>query len=343
MVTAMAISMTYTEWTRCRTAVTLSLPRSGGCWESDLHQRLPSGRGVEDQFITSSNVGNTVSGLTAPSGSIFQTIIYGGQNNDGPSLPGQNNLQGTLPFSSNSATTWTGTFSGADAAGDYNVDIMSFRAPGAALGIFGNQFLNSPTVTSGALSVTLTPRTSAGVLWAFVAWNDATHTMSCSDAHNGSWAAIDSPVNATISSTTMRFQTFWVANTTTSSITPTCTVSSGGTITTGQAWLAVHEILGVSTLDTHPAVASGTGSGTNATCGTTGTLASANEYVATGIVVASRINVPSVAITNQQSYTAGSFGDASGDIVVNATTSLTPVWTLYTSGDTFACAVNTFK
>jgi hypothetical protein len=316
------------------------------------------GTGSGLQFFESSDQADTASGTASPSGAVFMTATYGGQVQDGPSLPGQNNIQAIGPFSSNSSTTWTGTFSGVDAIGLYASEVMSFRASGASLGIFGNQYLNTHTaVTTGACSAStpclqqaITPRTTAGVLWAFVAWDDATHTMVCTDGTNGTWNAVDSPVGATIGATAMRFQTFWVLNTTASAITAQCKESSGGTLTTDTAWMAVHEILGVTTIDAHPAVAHGTASasgntlgGFDATCSATGTLSTANEYIAVGVVVGSADRNANLSFTNQQTYSAGAKGDSSGDLVVNATTTFTPVINAETGSDTFACAVTTFK
>lgn len=300
------------------------------------------GVGAGLQIAVASNQGDTVNGISAPSGAGFMTATYAGQNQDGPTLPGENNFQGIGSFSSNAATTWTVTFSGSDAAGIWGFDVMSFLSSGASLGIFGNRFENTPTVTSGAMSVSaFSPRTSSGVIWVFMAWDGTTNTVSCADTINGTYNAVDSPVNFTIGGTAMRFQTFWVANTTTSSITPKCTISSGGT--TGTSWMGMHEIIGVTTLDVHPAVKGGTATGTAGACNATGTLGTANEYIATGIVVASTEYDPGTVLTNQQNYNAGAKGDASGDLVVAATTSQTLSWTLDTSGDTYGCAVNSFR
>jgi len=299
------------------------------------------GLGAGLQFMTSSDGGNTCESSTAPSGAIAEHSSYGGQLRDGPSLPSQNNCFFVVPFSGNAATTYTATFNDpTEAIGTWVSEVVSLRSSGAGLNIFSPQITNSPTVSSNKLSVTLTPR-SGSLLWAFVGWDNTSATMSCSDPNNGTWTAVDSPVNGTAGTLGgMSAQTFYVSNVAGSSTKVTCTAS--GTITTGKAWLAVHEIVGVSTLDQHPAIVTSNSSATGS-CNTTGTTAAAAEYVATGIIVGNSISQAQPAFTIRQFYNAGTFGDSSGDIVVASTGTYTANWTLDINPDAYMCAINTFK
>lgn len=107
---------------------------------------------------------NTSVSLSAPSGSLFGSSTYGGQDLNGPSQPDENNLWASLANTSASAQTWTDVMASASAnVGGWSAEADSFLASGGTLSgpSFSSLSTNQGTA-SATLAVTI-PSTVSGI------------------------------------------------------------------------------------------------------------------------------------------------------------------------------------
>lgn len=119
-------------------------------------------------FAASSQHTNTAGSVSAPTGALFESTTWGGQNRDGPSLPDQNNFWGTLPNTSNASQTWTyGTIFNTADEGNYGAEIASFASATGAFSGGPSQVQDVTAQVSSCaspctLAVPLTTATSSG-------------------------------------------------------------------------------------------------------------------------------------------------------------------------------------
>lgn len=277
---------------------------------------------------------DTCTGSPSPSGSLFTSDTYDGQDVNGPSRPDQNNCWRLYKHTNQNAQTDTWSLTGGAAAQNWDATVSIYPDQSATKYPMFVQSSGGNTVTTNThLAAPAITTATSNLLWAFVTWNVNTATMSCSDNVNGSWTAIQSPHTGSGTGASWRVQAFYKSGITGGSTTVTCT--SSATITGGA--IAVHEAQGVTTLDQSDAGKNGTG--TTGTSNTTGTIATALEYAVGGCWVANAVSDANSPWTLRENTNISSNGTADQTTLATGTVQLSVV----VSSGAWNCLVDTFQ
>lgn len=258
--------------------------------------------GITDGYIfsASSQHTNTAGSVSAPSGALFESTTWAGQNRDGPSLPDQNNFWGLLHNSSNAVQTWTygSIFNTAD-EGNYGAEIASFvSATGAFSGApsvvqdVTNQVSACASVCT--LAFTLTTGSSTGTaLIMRVGMNRSggplpTVTSVCTDGTTcAAGNTFTQATSAYASFGTGHASDIWYLFGHASGVTTVTIKFNSGTLTNGEGELT--EVRNITTFDT---ATGGSGTGvSNINTAASITTASHTEYIPSIMVVSNSITV----------------------------------------------------
>lgn len=197
------------------------------------------------------------------------------------------------------------------------------------------------TIASGStVAATLQTTSSGDTIWCPAFWGDTTRTASVADVANGAYTAIDSP--ATIIGT-YKMQAFYKTNIV-GATTPAITLTLSGAASTTDRNISCHIIHGVTTLDKHPAV--NTGTSATMVSAASGTTTSANEYLGGFCVINGAPSDPYVQSGISQLWNlrelANFENNPSGDSIVTSTGSYT-FTAFQTTSTTFGCLIDTFQ
>jgi hypothetical protein len=220
--------------------------------------------------------------------------------------------------------------------GTNDFGFSSFYATGNPI-VVKQSAANQVSTSGTTVAATMATTTSANTLWCTTYWADTARTGSVADVANGSYTAVDSPVNGAGGLSTYRAQTFYKTNIT-GAATPAITLTLSGLAASIDRAIACHEIQGVTTLDQHPTVKSA--SGTAMSSNTTGTTTGANEALEGSCVLAG--SSPSVVAPWISDQTTNWGGNQTADYVTTGTGTFT--FNATQSGSVnYLCALNTFK
>jgi len=268
---------------------------------------------------------NTAGAVTSPTGALFQSTTWGGQNSDGPSKPNQNNFWGLYQSSSTSTQNWTYTnINTAENEGEYGAEIASFAAPSAT---FANpSIIQSPyhEVTSGSTdTVTLNTSTLSGtVLIALVGSFNATgRTVSkvCTDGTTcAAGHSFTRATSATASLSGGNEVEIWYCLSCTSGVS-SVEATYSGTITNGE--MKVLEVRNLTTFDVANHVNNATGSAGATDTGASVTPTSGHVALIVSITAVASATIGSPDVGNAFGYDNVIFNntkDTTGALIVSA-------------------------
>ena len=268
---------------------------------------------------------NTAGAVTAPTGALFQSTTWGGQNSDGPSLPNQNNFWALYQSSSSATQTWTyTTINTATTEGEYGAEIASFGASGATYS--GPSVVQSPyhEVTTGSTdTVTMNTATLSGTtLIALVGSFNATgRTVSkvCTDGTTcAAGHSFTRATSATASLSGGNEVEIWYCLSCTSGVS-SVEATYSGTISNGE--MKVIEVRNLSTFDVAAAKSNATGTGGSVDTGASVTPTSGHVAFIVSITAVSNVTLQNPVLGNAFGYDNVIFNntkDATGALIVTA-------------------------
>lgn len=259
-----------------------------------------------NSFDFNTSLGTTVGGQDC--------FTFGGQSLSGPSYPDQNNGCSHWSFSNNTPhdITWNVLSSSQDVQVAAQTE-MGFQAPAATLYPVAVKHISASATASATTVATAsyTPVHSGDTLACFVhAFGITTGTISVADPTNGTYTAVDGPLNAAGA----RSATFYEKNISATAVVITATFGTTNT----QRSIMCTEYANVSTtapLDQHNLLAATAGTGGLIT-GTSVTTLSANEGLFGAVLCANNCLVSNGTFSGaQQPWTQGN-GDTFDNVTV---------------------------
>jgi hypothetical protein len=224
----------------------------------------------------------------------------------------------------------------AGTGGTNDFGVSSFYATGTPIRV--TQSAANDVSTSGTtVAATMATTTTGDTIWCTTFWADTARTGSVADVANGSYTAVDSPVNGAGGLASYRAQTFYKTNIT-GATTPAITLTLSGSAAAIDRAIACHEITGVTTLDKHPAIKSANAS--SMTSNASGTTTAANEALEGSCL--STGTIPSIASPWISDQTTNWGSNQTADYVTTGTGTFTFTATEGSPQD-YLCAINTFK
>jgi hypothetical protein len=210
-----------------------------------------------------SNNTNTVTYVTSPSGALLDSATYGGQSENGPSLPDQNNGWFLLPNTAATAQNWTAGYIKSDTRGGWLGQVLAFVASTGSLSgpsivqRAQNQATSASTLTVGSGQGWTS--SGANTLVAVVGRVGGTSVSHvCTDGTTcAAGNAFTCVAAATLSTqgTTVCYLTGHAAGVT--------AIEAQFTASASNSEMGVFEVANISGLDTSNSTSSGTGTGTN--------------------------------------------------------------------------------